>query len=266
MFGAWEVLGASPRPGFKVPDPHELFEFKHCFVGSGALCVNRVALLMLLTTVVVLALFLWAFRAPKLVPSGLQNVLEAYVEFIRDQLAIEVIGPAGAIWTPYLATLFIFVFAASVIEVIPGVQFPVTSRMAVPIFLAVLSWVLFNAAGIRAKGVGAYFKEIVRPPGVPIAVLPLVAPIEFAATIIFRPFTLALRLWANLFAGHLLLTVFYLATAYLLQPQITALFASASLLMSIVLTGLEVFVAVLQAYVFTILTAVYIAGAVSAEH
>lgn len=260
------VLALVGRQGFSIPNVHELFEYKHCFVGSGFLCVNRVALLTFLATIVIFLLFFFAFRAPKLVPTGTQNVLEAFIQFVHDQLVIDVIGHAGIAYTPYLATLFIFVFFTSVIEVIPGLQFPATSRMAIPAFLAVLTWVIFNAAGIRAKGWGGYLKGVLFPPGVPAALYVIVAPIELVSTLIFRPFTLALRLFANLFAGHLLLTIFYLGTAYLLQPSITALFAGASLLMAIFLTGLEIFVAVLQAYVFTILTAVYIAGAVSAEH
>ena len=259
------LLAAAPRPGFKVPDVHELFEWK-CVLGSGPLCINKVVLLTFVAAIVVFVLFWWAFRAPKMVPSGLQNVMEAFIEFVRNQLVIDVIGPGGETWTPYLATLFIFVFIASVVEVIPGLQFPVTARMALPAFLALITWVLFNAAGVRAKGFGGYVKSIVFPPGIPIALYIIVAPIEFVSTFVFRPFTLALRLFANLFAGHLLLIIFYLGTAYLLQPSITLLFAGASLLMAVFLTGLEVFVALLQAYVFTILTAVYIAGAVSVEH
>ena len=138
--------------------------------------------------------------------------------------------------------------------------------MALPIFLAILSWILFNAVGIREHGWGGYSKMVLFPSGVPWPMYILVTPIEFVSTVVVRPITLSVRLLANMIAGHLLLTIFFLGTAYLLQPSITALFAVASFALGVVLVGFEMFVAGLQAYIFTILTAVYLAGALSHEH
>lgn len=256
------------RPGFKAPDANELFNWP-CIVNLKVgwnLCINRTVLLMFLAVIVILVLFLRAFRRPKLVPTGMQNVMEALVEFMRKDIAIDVIGPAGVVWVPFLTTMFVFIFVLSMFEVVPILQFPVTSRSAIPILLAGVCWVIYNAAGIKAKGFGGYLKSVMFPPGVPKPIYIILTPIEFLSTIVIRPFTLAIRLFANLFAGHLLLATFYVATAYLIAPQITAAFSVASFAMTVFLTGLEIFVSVIQAYVFTILTAVYIAGAVSSEH
>ena len=257
------------RAGFKPPTTEDFVWpciGPHLRVFGASACVNKEVLLMFLAGLIVVGLFVGAFRKPKLVPTGLQNVMEVVIDFVQNGIVLEVVGQQGLPYVPYLTTLFFFVFVGNVFGIIPGLQFPVNSRMAMPLFLAVLSWILFNVAGIRRHGWGGYSKMVLFPSGVPWPMYILVTPIEFVSTIIVRPITLSVRLLANMIAGHLLLTIFYLGTAYLLQPSITALFAGASLLMAIFLTGLEIFVAILQAYVFTILTAVYIAGAISAEH
>ena len=175
-------------------------------------------------------------------------------------------GSEGERWGPYLISLFFFVFFASLVEVIPGLQFPVTSRMGLPFLFAIASWGIYNYAGVREKGFFGYFGSIMFPPGVPKGAYVLLTPIEFISALVIRPFTLAIRLFANFFAGHLLLVVFFLGTAYLVGRPLTIPFALGSLALSVLLVGLEIFIAAVQAYVFSILTAVYISLAVSHEH
>ena len=258
------------REGFHAPSTEEIFEWP-CLGASFEIfgvnaCINRVVIYMFLAAAIVLTLFLLAFARPRLVPRGLQNAMEAVVDFVRNQIALEVIGPAGLPWVPFLTTLFFFVFVGNVFEIIPAIQFPVNSRMAVPAFHAALVWVLFNAVGIKEQGFFRYFRNMLFPPGVPPALYILVTPIELVSTLVVRPLTLSVRLFANMMAGHIILTIFFLGTAYLLQPSITALFAAASFGLSVFLVAFELLVSVLQAYIFTILTAVYIAGAVHPEH
>jgi F-type H+-transporting ATPase subunit a len=255
------------REGFKAPG---IDEFKYpCYGWSkflGPACLNRTTILMLLVPVVVAALFLVAFRHPQVVPRGLQNVMEYGIDFVRRQIILEVIGNEGLRFLPYLVTLFFFILFANVLEITPLINFPVTSRMALPGFLAIVTWALFNWVGIRKQGLGHYLRTLFWPPGVPWYMLPLIAPIEFISTILVRPLTLSVRLLANMIAGHLILGVFFAGTVYLLaQPQ-TALFGIGAGLMSIALVGFELLVAFLQAYIFTILTAVYLAGALEPEH
>lgn len=229
--------------------------------------INKVIGLLFFGCLAVGAFFLLAFRNPKVVPGPLQNVAESFYDFIRNGIGRDVIGPEGVKYAPYLTILFFFVLIMNLYGILPVAQVPVTSRIAFPAFLAAMSWVIFNYVGIRRKGLGPYFKEIAFPPGVPKAVYVLLTPIELVSTLLVRPFSLAVRLFANMFAGHILLLVFATATVYLLNaPNFSKIFALVSFPMAVMLTGFELLVEVLQAYIFTILTAVYISGALAEEH
>jgi F-type H+-transporting ATPase subunit a len=151
-------------------------------------------------------------------------------------------------------------------EIIPGVQFPITSRMAYPTMLALLSWIIFNAVGIRQQGFFAYFKGIMFPPGVPKPIYILLTPIELFSTVIVRPITLAVRLFANMVAGHMLLSVLAIGTAVFFQSGIGKVTFVLPFSLNVILTGFEIFVAAMQAFIITILTAVYISGALAPEH
>jgi F-type H+-transporting ATPase subunit a len=127
-------------------------------------------------------------------------------------------------------------------------------------------WFVFNIVGIAKQGFGGYLKSNLFPPGVPPALYVLVTPIEFVSTFLVRPFSLAVRLFGNMFAGHLILTIFALGTVYLLLEPATIAFAPFAFLLMVFMTAFEVLVAALQAYIFTILTAVYIGLAMHPEH
>jgi F-type H+-transporting ATPase subunit a len=202
-----------------------------------------------------------------MVPDKLQWMGESGYSFVRDGIAREVIGREGLRFAPYLAVLFFFILANNLMGIIPFAQIAPTSKIAIPAFLAAITYVLFNWVGIRSQGIVPYFKEIAFPPGVPKPMYVLITPIELASTLIFRPFTLAVRLFANMFAGHLLLVIFALGTVYLLQVgNFSVVFAPVSFLMAVIMTFFELLVQVLQAYVFTVLTAAYLAGALEAAH
>jgi F-type H+-transporting ATPase subunit a len=228
-------------------------------------CVDRGILYMFLAAGIVIALFAVAAAQGGLIPRGVRNLVESVVDFVREEIAVQVIGQEGRPWVPFLTSMFSFILVGNLFGIIPGIQFPVNGRIAIPAFLAVLVWVLFNVVGIRAQGM-AYFKTALFPPGVPKGMYILLTPIELVSTFILRPFTLAVRLLANMMAGHLILSIFFLGTAYLLAKPSTIPFAVPAFALAIGLTAFELLVAVLQAYIFTILTAVYIAGAVHPEH
>lgn len=236
-----------------------------CLIGSGENCFNRASGLMVLAAAIVITLFLVAFRRPQLVPRGIQNAMESVVEFIRNGIIMEVMGPAGLPWLPFLTAMFMFIFVSNVFEILPFVNFPATSRIAIPAFLAVVVWFLFVIVGFKEQGLG-YLKSTLFPPGVPWAMYILMTPIEFVSTFIIRPFSLAVRLLGNMFAGHLILTIFALGTVYLLLKPVTAVFAPVAFALAVALTAFELLVAVLQAYIFTILTAVYIGSSMHPEH
>jgi F-type H+-transporting ATPase subunit a len=262
------TLPLAQRQGFQAPGV-EIFQWPdivHIEVAGIDLSINRVVLQMFVVVLLVWGLFYLGFRRPKLVPSGLQNVMESIVDFIHNQIVLEVIGRDGLRFLPYLTTLFVFVFFGNLGGVIPPVFFPLNGRMALPAVMAICSLLLFISIGISTQG-PAYFKNALFPPGIPWPVYILLTPIEFVSTFIVRPVTLAIRLLANMIAGHLILTVFFVATGYLLTSMnISALFGIGALVFSVALIAFELFVAGLQAYVFTILSAVYIAGALEPEH
>jgi F-type H+-transporting ATPase subunit a len=269
MNAALVLPGVLARAGFQqsIESPEEIFHGK-CIVGSGTLCLNRSSLLMLLVFAILAVLLIAATARVQLVPTGLQNAVESIYEFVRRDVVIGVMGSEGEKYGPYLVSLFLFTFMASLIEVIPGIQFPVTSRMALPALLAIISWLIYNYAGIRAKGAGKYFKDIAFPPGVsPKAIYILVTPIEVLAALFLRPLTLAIRLFANFFAGHLLLVVAFVGTDYLLHSaSVIKVFAVFSFVGGVVGVGLEIFIAAVQAYVLVLLTAAYIRLSTVEEH
>ena len=256
------------REGFHAPTIEE-FEWPSIVdlhLGGLDLSINRVVLQMFLVALLVWALFFFAFRKPRLVPSGLQNVMEAMVDFIRNQIALEVIGHEGIRFVPYLTTLFAFVFLGNVGGIIPPVFFPLNGRMALPAVMAVCSLLLFISVGISQQGF-RYFLNVLFPPGMPKAIYLLLTPIELISTFVVRPITLAIRLLANMIAGHLILSVFFVAAGYMLTSlNFSTIFGVGALVFAVALIAFELFVAGLQAYVFTILSAVYIAGAMEPEH
>jgi F-type H+-transporting ATPase subunit a len=150
-------------------------------------------------------------------------------------------------------------------EVIPVAQFPANSEIAFPAALMIMVYGTYTYLGIKTQGFGGYFKNMI-PRGVPVGILLLLGPVEVLQYVIVRPFTLAVRLFANMFAGHILLLVFTLATWYLLTLGIGLLWSATSFILTIVLTAFEMLIQALQAYIFTILTAQYIGGALEPEH
>ena len=169
-------------------------------------------------------------------------------------------------WIPFLLTLFFFILFNNLFEFIPGWQMPGNARMAMPLFMALLVWVVFNVVGLIKQGPLHYLKSVLFPPGVPIFLYVLVTPIEFVSTFLVRPFSLAVRLFANLLAGHILLVTFAILSAAMWSVGPSLVILPLPALVLILLTAFEVMVAFLQAYIFTILTAVYIGGAIHPEH
>ena len=213
------VLGAVDfrSEEFTVPELSELFEWPAFEFSEGwaiagfSVALNRVALLTMLAALFTCGFYYLAFRNPQVVPGRLQATAESVVGFVREQIAIETIGKEGVAFVPFLTALFSFVFFANVFEILPLINFPVTSRMAVPAFLTALVWFVFVWTGMRQQGPLRYFKDVLFPPGVPKFLYLLVTPIEIISTFVVRPLTLAIRLFANLLAGHIILTVIFIA-------------------------------------------------------
>ena len=202
----------------------------------------------------------------KLVPTGAQNLAEMSVEFVEDGIIMQTMGKEGLRWTPFMMSLFFFILFTNIFSIIPIIQMPASARIALPMFLALLTYVLFNAAGIAEHGFFRYFKINLFPPGVPAPLYILVTPIEFVSTFLVRPFSLMVRLFANLLAGHILLVTFAVLSAALWTTEWYAIFLPLPAFAMVFFTLFEVMVSFLQAYVFALLSGVYIGMAISHDH
>jgi F-type H+-transporting ATPase subunit a len=266
----WFPLAAEGN-GFTPPGPSS-FE-PPAFFTLGGWAVDKVVVVIALSTLIVGAFFyLAARRAEKtggLVPGKLQFAGESAYGFVRNGIGLETIGKEGLRFVPFLATLFFFIAVNNLFGIIPPFQLPGTSKIAIPLGLALVVWVIYNYLGIKRAGFFGYFKAMMFPPGIPIPVYFLLAPIELLSNFIVRPVTLCLRLTLNMFAGHLVLVLFILGGEYLILEYsgvVGVLAGSVAILGSIVMTFFEAFIQLLQAYVFTLLAALYIGGALVDEH
>ena len=271
------LLAASSDGSFPQELPlRELFEFPaFLFEDSALFAFNRTAMLYLLAALITCGLMMAAFSNARIVPNRFQAAMEGLVDIVRTNIVPQAIGPDGQKYIPLLTSLFLFIFVNNVFEITPFVIFPSTGRMAVPALLAVMVLVVFVAVGIKAQG-PRYFINAVKPPGVPAPILILIIPIEIISTFIVRPLTLAVRLFANMMAGHILLTVVFLAanaffidfhelTSPAFNPRGFPI-GLIAIVGSVGLVAFELLVSFLQAYIFTILTAVYIGGSLHPDH
>jgi F-type H+-transporting ATPase subunit a len=239
------------------------------FFGGTPFELNRLMLIRLLITALLVLFFYLAMRSPKIVPRGIQNLGEMALDFVRVQIADEILGKVnGRRFLPVLTTIFFMVLALNSTGIIPLLNISTNALIGVPLVLAVLSYVTFNYAGIKAKGFGGHMKSSLVVPNLPTPLHFIVIPIEFVSTFILRPFTLTVRLLANMLAGHILLVLFFGATSYFLFDAAGGMkiFGLPSLIMGFIFILFEMLVIVLQAYIFTLLAAVYLELAMSAEH
>lgn len=264
-----------PVHGIECPIPElvctpetvvELFEFPPV-VHLGPVALSRTFFLIFLAALIVIVAIWAAFRNTRVVPTKFQALMESVVNFVTEDIAVGIIGPEGRRYAPYLLSLFTFILVGNLFEITPFINFPITSRMALPGFLALLTWFIFMGAGVVKQG-PKYFFNAINPSGVPAAMKPIVWVIEAFSTFFIRPFSLAVRLFANMVAGHVMLSLL-LATAviYMLERPLAWKVASVfPLTLGIAIFLFEIIVSILQAYIFTLLSAVYIQTSVHPEH
>jgi F-type H+-transporting ATPase subunit a len=230
------------------------------------LSINRTIIISWLGALLVGGLFVMAVRGAQVVPGKLQGFVELIIDVNRN-IALEIIGPKGAKFIPLLTTMFVVIFVWNVSKIFPLFMMPPTSRIAWPLLLALTSWLVFVAVGIKEQGFAGYFGGILFPPGVPKALYIILSPIELVSTLILRPFTLAVRLFANMVAGHILVVI-TLVTIHVFLPSMpvgwtVGVFA---LIAAPLVFAFELFIIGLQAYIFVMLTAVYISSSMEAHH
>jgi F-type H+-transporting ATPase subunit a len=257
------ILATAPAPGFDAPGVED-FQLPPIVGG-----VTKPILLFVLAAIIVYAFFAWTSRRPALVPSRAQFLGESFHGMVRNSIARDNIGPDYLKYVPYLTTLFAFILVNNLFGIVPLIQFPSFSHPGVAYALAIMSWLIYNIVGIRKHGFVGYMRVSTWPAGVPGWVRFILTPIEFISNILLRPVTLSLRLFGNMFAGHLLLMVFILGGEYMLlhsQSILLGIFSPFAFGLGIVFTFFEAFIQVVQAYVFTILTASYIGTVLADDH
>jgi F-type H+-transporting ATPase subunit a len=243
--------------GLEFPPINAILRWKDLFP-----TFNKVALIAVAAALIGIVIFMLAANKDgSKAPRGVRNLAEIIVEFVENQIVMPTIGREGLRWTPFMVSLFVFIYLCNVPGVIPLLQMPATARIAIPLCLSLLVWITFILVGLKHQGIG-YFTHLIWPPGVPTALKPLVGIIEFVSTILIRPFSLTVRLMANMMAGHILLVTFALLCEALFQAETNKIafipMGIFPFFMLLFLTGFEILVAFLQAYIFTILTGVFI--------
>jgi F-type H+-transporting ATPase subunit a len=254
---------AGTNCGFEAPSVTD-FNLKAIF-HIGSIGFYKPELLALISAGLVIWFFWAAFSKPKLVPRGIQNLGEMGYLFIRDQIARPMIGKNGDKFVPFLLGLFFFIWVMNLMEIIPVAQVPVTAFIAFPASLMLMVYITYWYQAIKNQGFFGFLKNVV-PTGVPWPVLIILVPVEWLRVLVIQPFTLMVRLFANMFAGHLLLATFTIATWYLASATFSLIFAAGSAVMVVVLTAFEMLIQALQAYIFTMLTAQYVGEGVQAAH
>lgn len=250
------------------PGPAD-FELPPIFSIAELGVTKPMVLVVLAAVITVVGTYLMA-RPAAVVPGRLQFAGELGYGFVRNSIARDNIGEKYMKFVPYLFGVFMFVLLNNFYGVIPFFQFPTMSRIGFPAAIALTTWLIYNIVGVRHHGFFGYLKHETVPGGVTGPILGLLVPLEFISNILVRPFTLALRLFATMFAGHLLLILFSLGAEYLVTDYTpTALGVVAgffSFLLGIVVSFLDMVIMGLQAYVITLLSAMYIGEALSDEH
>ena len=276
LIAATIAMAGVRTEGFTPPGPGEFnlppigsdktFEFlgQQMYLG-----VTKPMLQVVVGAVLVFGFFFLAARQRKMVPGKLQYAGEGAYGFVRNGLARDIIGSHDFMrFVPYLVSIFFFLLINNLFATIPFIEFPTFSRSGMVYGLALLSWLIYNWVGIERHGFLGYLKLQCVPAGIKGPILGLLIPLEFMSNLVVRPVTLALRLFANMFAGHLLLILFALGGEHLLlhTAGATKLVGPLAWLLFIAVAFLEVLVQFLQAYVFTLLNAMYISGALADEH
>ena len=260
------TLAASgpPEPGagsFLLPPAFSVFGWE----------VNKPEILLAVSIVVAFGFAYATSRRAAVVPGRLQFAGELVYDFVRNGIARDNIGSHDYMkYVPYLFSVFLLVLVNNFFGVFPFIQFPSMSKFAFPVALALVSWLIYNIAGVVKHGFLGYLKHQTIPAGTRGPILLALVPLEFLSNIIVRPFTLALRLFATMFAGHLLILLFSLGAAYLVTGYATPAVGVPAGILSFVLgigvSFLDMLIMFLQAYVFTLLSAMYIGSAIADEH
>lgn len=225
----------------------------------GIFSITKHVLMMWIASALLVLVFRYAFREQRLVPSGLANMLEAIIVFLRDEVIIPNMGEAGKQYLPYLLTVFFFILFCNLLGLIPFCA-TATGNVSVTAALAVMSLIMIQVGGIKEHGVKHHFQNLI-PHGIPTWLLPIMLPVEIMGQFT-KPFALCIRLFANMTAGHIVILSF-ISMIFILK---SIFIAPISVFFALFISLLELFVAFLQAYIFTMLTSLFIGMSIHPQH
>ena len=267
---SWLPAGIATEDGGGFQAPGTADFYWPVIGGDSNFAITRPMVVIAISVAVLAWFFVTVAGRLTVVPSKRQWMAEQAYGFVRNSIARDVIGAKDfKPFIPLLMTLFTLILFNNVMGVLPFVQFPTMSRIAFPIVLTLIVYITYHTVAIRRKhGVINYLKSLV-PPGLPMWLRPIMFVLELLTYFIIRPLTLALRLFGNMLAGHLMLLVFILGGEYLLVHGSSILIQLSGILglaFGVVMTFFELLVQFLQAFIFTLLSALYISDAVSEHH
>ncbi|MFT3714755.1 MAG: F0F1 ATP synthase subunit A [Gordonia sp. (in: high G+C Gram-positive bacteria)] len=262
---------AAEHNGFHAPT---LWDFYPALLWGGPwdhpafYAMDRIMLIRVIVAALVAVFFVVAMRGAKIIPSGLQNVAESMLDFVRINIAEEILGKEnGRKYLPILATMFFATIFLNLTSIIPGLNISSNARIGFPLVMALCAYITYCWVGIAKYGFFGFIKSSIVLPGVPLPIHFLLVPIEFVSTFILRPFTLTVRLMANMLSGHIMLALFFSATQFFFVTKggFWSVGGVVSLIAAVGFTFFELLVIGLQAYIFSLLTAVYIDSSLHAD-
>ncbi len=231
--------------------------FELYIFGIDASITNGV-IVMLLAVSLVFIFFFAVGRRVKLIPTPLQSIAEYLIEFIREEM-LKPLGESGEIFLPFIVSVFSFILVSNLLGIIPGFL-PTTSNINVTATLAAIIFLTTHVVGVLKHGPVGYVKSFI-PSGIPVPVAVFLLPVEIVGQLA-RPFSLAVRLFANMFAGHatilMLISLIFVFKNYMIVPF--------PVVGDVAISAFEIFVALIQAFIFTYLSSSYIVGALKPEH
>jgi F-type H+-transporting ATPase subunit a len=242
-------------------------EFWQPIIGDGAWAITRPISLVVVSCGLIIWFLLATTRKKAMVPSRGQMATEAVYGMVRNGIAKDLIGSKEFLrFVPLLFSLFMIILVNNFFGVIPPFSYPTFSRIGFPIALSLIVWVVFHAVGMKKHGFFGYWKSLV-PTGLPKGMILPIFFLELITDLFTRPVTLALRLFGNMFAGHILIVLFITGGWYMLTSGgILVVAGGVTWVFALVMTLFEILVEFLQAYVFTLLSALYIGGALADDH
>ena len=259
------VASVAAVPAEYVPPGVE--DFWQPLIGEGAWAITRPALVAVLSVALISWWLLATTKKKAIVPSRGQMATEGVYGLVRNSVARDLIGSHDFMrFVPMLFTMFVMILVNNLFGVVPPIMYPTMSRIGFPIVLALIVWIVFHFVGMKKHGFLGYWKSLV-PAGLPKGMIPAIFILELITDLFTRPVTLALRLFGNMFAGHILMILFIAGGWEMLTSGgFLSVAGGVTWIMAFVMTLFELLVEFLQAYVFTLLAALYIAGAVADEH